>query len=161
MALNTTPRTWVTSEVVTAAEMNTEVRDAVTGIQAAWDTYTPAWTSSGTAPALNNGTIAGRFIRFGKTVMFSITLTMGSTTTFGTGTYFLSLPVTAQASVGTLNAGVWLNDNSGAANNAGTVNLSTSSVVRLLSPTGIVSATAPWTWANLDIIAVNGTYEAA
>ncbi len=59
----------------------------------AWVPYTPAWTSTGTAPQLNNGTIVGRWQRVGRTINFVITLTPGSTTTFGTLVYSFSLPV--------------------------------------------------------------------
>jgi hypothetical protein len=50
VSINYTPRTWVAGEVVTAAFMNTEVRDALTGIQAAWTVYTPTWTASHEQP---------------------------------------------------------------------------------------------------------------
>lgn len=60
-----------------------------------WITYTPAWTSSGTTPVLNNGTIAGRFTQMGKTVHFGAHIITGTTTTYGTGVFRISLPVTA------------------------------------------------------------------
>lgn len=63
-----------------------------------WTPYTPAWTSTGTAPAVVNGSIVGRFQRFGRTIVCGINLIPGSTTTFGTGNYSLSLPVTAASS---------------------------------------------------------------
>ena len=44
MSLNTTAATWVSGSVVTAAQMNTEIRDAVNGLQAAWTAYTPTTT---------------------------------------------------------------------------------------------------------------------
>lgn len=62
-----------------------------------WTTYAPAWTSTGTAPALVNGSLTGRYQRFGRTVVCGINLIPGSTTTFGTGNYSFSLPVTAAA----------------------------------------------------------------
>lgn len=58
-------------------------------------TYTPSWTSSGTAPSLGNGTLTGRYIQIGNLVIVTINGTMGSTTTYGTGTYSWSLPVNA------------------------------------------------------------------
>ncbi|MEU9379994.1 hypothetical protein AB0D38_02840 [Streptomyces sp. NPDC048279] len=93
-----TPRTWVVGEVVSAALMNQEIRDQFNSMFAAWTAYTPAWTSTGTAPAIGNGSITGRYIKFGRTVICEINMTAGSTTTFGTGNYSWSLPVTAASS---------------------------------------------------------------
>lgn len=60
-----------------------------------WVTYSPAWTSSGTAPSIGNGTLTGRYSITGKTVICHINLIAGSTTTFGTSTQSFSLPFTA------------------------------------------------------------------
>ncbi|MGW1609404.1 hypothetical protein ACWCQZ_08400 [Streptomyces sp. NPDC002285] len=90
-----TPRTWVVGEVVAAATMNTEIRDQFNSMFAAWTAYTPTWTSSGTAPAIGNGTLLGRYMKFGRTVICHINMTTGSTSTYGTGNYSWSLPVQA------------------------------------------------------------------
>jgi hypothetical protein len=92
------PRTWVVGEVVSAAIMNQEVRDQFNSFFGAWTTYTPTWSSTGTAPALNNGTISGRYMKIGRSVLCFINLTFGSTTTYGSGNYNLSLPVQAASS---------------------------------------------------------------
>ena len=59
-------------------------------------TWVPTWTqSSGTQPAIGNGTLTGKYVRQGYLVKFDMSLTVGSTTTFGnssTGWRF-SLPV--------------------------------------------------------------------
>src|SRR5881409_1184368 len=89
------PRTWVVGEVVSAAIMNQEIRDQFNSMFAAWTTYTPTWTSSGTAPALGNGTITGRYMKIGRTVICHINMTSGSTSTYGTGNYNWSLPFQA------------------------------------------------------------------
>lgn len=62
---------------------------------AAWTPYTPTWRSSGTQPVVNNGVLVGRYRQFGKTVVVSIQLTIGTTTTIGTGTYSWDLPFQA------------------------------------------------------------------
>lgn len=59
-----------------------------------WLTYTPSWTASTTNPTIGNGTIAGRYYKTGYLVCFSVYILGGSTTTGGSGTYALSLPVT-------------------------------------------------------------------
>lgn len=60
-----------------------------------WFPYTPTWTSDGTQPSLGNGTITGRYKREGKTVSFKAMVSLGSTSTVGTGAYSLTLPPTA------------------------------------------------------------------
>lgn len=57
-----------------------------------WSTFTPTWSSDGTLPVLNNGTISGRYRRNGDSIDVEYYLTPGNTTTFGTGTYTMSLP---------------------------------------------------------------------
>jgi hypothetical protein len=89
------PRTWVVGETVSAAIMNQEIRDQFNSMLAAWATYTPTWTASTTNPVLGNGTIAGRYMKIGRTVVCHINLVTGSTTTYGAGNYSFSLPAQA------------------------------------------------------------------
>jgi hypothetical protein len=67
-----------------------------------WADYTPAWTSTGTQPALGNGTLTGRFAQVGKTVFVILRWVLGSTSTQGTGTWAWSLPPGLPALVDTL-----------------------------------------------------------
>ncbi|HEX6274236.1 MAG TPA: hypothetical protein VFZ53_14445 [Polyangiaceae bacterium] len=58
-----------------------------------WTTYTPNWGSGSfgpatTQPTLGNGTLVGRKMYMGTTVFFGIQLTLGSTSTPGTGLYY-------------------------------------------------------------------------
>lgn len=57
--------------------------------------YTVTWTGSVSNPAIGNGTLSGRFWSFGKLVGTHIRLLIGSTTTFGSGTWFFTLPFPA------------------------------------------------------------------
>ena len=57
-----------------------------------WQSYTVSWTAATTNPSIGNGTLSGRYTQIGKTVIGSISLTMGSTTTYGTGAWSFSLP---------------------------------------------------------------------
>ena len=169
MSLDTTPRTWTTSELVTAAMLNTEVRDALTGIQAAWTAYTPTWTSSGTAPALGNGTLTGAYLQIGNTVLWRMTFQAGSTTTFGSGAFFYwalppSLtPIQNPAAIGT---GLFQDSSAG---NAGytyeATYLGDAGGMRFYSTSGApsvaVSPLAPVTWAVSDRIVGSGSYEVA
>lgn len=95
-----TPRTWVVGEVVSAAIMNQEVRDQFNSMFAVWTSFPPVWTAATTNPVLGNGTLTGRYMKIGRTVVCHINLTTGSTTTYGSGTYSFTLPVTS-ANAGT------------------------------------------------------------
>lgn len=126
----------------------------------AWTAYTPAWTSTGTQPALGNGTIAGKFFTIGSMVMFEIVVTMGSTTTFGTGVYLFSLPAAAVTTVQGANVTGMINDSS-------TGNLTpigggyhfTATTIVVFSASSQVAATVPITFASADVISMKGFYE--
>jgi hypothetical protein len=142
--------------------MNTEVRDAITGIEAAWTSYTPTWTSNGTAPALGNGTLTGAYRQIGKTVDFRMKLVMGSTTTFGTGAYFFALPVAPTQSP--IAIGVAHIQDASPVN--GYVHIVTyigdAGGMRIYSPASpgvVIAATSPITFASSDTIDASGRYE--
>lgn len=79
--------------------------------QGAWTAYTPVWTTSGTAPAIGNGTISGRYTKIGRTIIGTINLTAGSTTTYGSGGFTFTLPpFAASASANTTVGSVQLLD---------------------------------------------------
>jgi hypothetical protein len=168
VSLNTTPRTWAASEVATSTHLNTEVRDALTGIQAAWTTYVPTWAAITTNPAIGNGTLQGFYMRIGKTIHFRVVITMGSTTTYGTGQWYATLPVAPVSTLGRLqfNSSYYdsaIADRSGVA----TWDSANSRVLLHSWPTTAgaalaqVSATVPHTWGTSDQVVVGGTYEAA
>lgn len=61
--------------------------------------FTPAWTTSGTAPVLGaGGSITGRFKRFGSVGFYRGVINVGGATTFGTGEWRVSLPTGWQVS---------------------------------------------------------------
>lgn len=133
--------------------------EAMTG---AWAAYTPVWSSGTTQPVLNNGTLTGRFFQAGKLVFVRISLLMGSTTTFGTGLYFLSLPVAPQLN-GLL--GAYAIDASASARYAGQAWLRATTTggdnmrISLTSGPGGATETVPFTWANGDQLILAGSYE--
>lgn len=165
--LNTTPATWATNETVTATKMNTEIRDALTGIQSAWTTFSPTWNGSVSNPSIGNGTLTGSYTRFGKTVIGRIKVLPGSTTTFGSGTYQFGVPVTPHTDYSTTttlgsvgNASLY--DASSGSREFRHVIVGSSTYFLLRDDTNTsVTNTAPWTWANGDGILINFTYEAA
>lgn len=140
----------------------------------AWDSWTPSWTATGTAPAIGNGTLTGEYIQIGKTVIFRIKFIAGTTTTFGTGIWLFSLPVTLStyytsgtpSNIGFLLGG-YMEDK--AINGYGVVGgrfdaISTFKVLYSNSATGTVSLvgqTAPFTWGSTDYATFSGIYEIA
>jgi hypothetical protein len=149
---------FVAGQTLTAADMN-----SVGGF---WASYTPTWSSTGTAPVLNNGTLTGRWARCGNVIIYMIKLTVGSTTTLGTGNYVFSLPV-AVGSVTDFIGDAFAGDAS-----VGSAGYSTG--IAFLGAGGTVGAyfgntvgasaltnANPMTWANGDRLWLHGMYEAA
>ncbi len=130
-----------------------------------WTAYTPTWSAGGTPPSLGNGTIAGKYMRVGKTTFFSIHLTTGSTTTYGTSTYTFSLPDTALASSPALLCCCTLQifDSSAASFVApGTGIFASATTVSGITSTGAqMNPTTPITFATSDQIRITGFYEEA
>jgi hypothetical protein len=131
-----------------------------------WTSYTPSWTASTTNPVLGNGTLTGRYSRVGNMVDFAIKMTAGSTTTFGSGPWSLSLPFTA-ASVIDMIGNVMVGDlsvgTSGYSSGAAYIADGGTTVSPYAGGKGdmaIVSSLHPQTWANGDRLWVTGRYEA-
>lgn len=130
----------------------------------AWTAYTPAWTSSGAAPTLGDGTIGGRYTKVGRKVTARGTLTIGSTTTFGSGFYFFSLPIPWLGDLQTPYGPVWIRDSSTGFDYNVMAVAQTSTTFLLRRGAGsatIATSTEPFTFAVGDWIAWNLTYEAA
>ncbi|MEU9946934.1 hypothetical protein [Streptomyces sp. NPDC047939] len=81
------PRTWVVGETVTAAQLNTEIRDQINSLS--WVPYTPTLTNV----TLGNGNVVAEYCQQGDLVDVSIILNWGSTTSMS-GTPAFSIPVT-------------------------------------------------------------------
>lgn len=162
--VNTVNTAAIQTGAVTATKIGTDSSFA-------WTSYTPAWTATTTNPVLNNGTIVSAYSQIGKVVNFRIRLVMGSTTTFGSGTYTFSLPTTAVDPITTsyFPIGQWQALDASSGNNYGSQNgMFTSTTFQLLIPSiatagqfgGLVTAAAPVTWAVSDVIQIKGSYEA-
>lgn len=160
----TNPRTWVSGETVTAALLNTHLRDNLKALGDPWTAYTPTWTAATSNPTLGNGTITGSYIQTGKMVDFKIRLVLGSTSTVGTGRYIWSLPVTA-LTTGDEVAGFALYLDTSAGTRYGRIaSLATSTTVSIYAADGTggaSSASSPVVPANGDTYTIGGTYEAA
>lgn len=133
------------------------------GISPVYFAFTPVWSSSGTAVSLGNGTIAGSYVQIGKFVHGRILLTMGSTTTFGTGNYFFTLPVAGSGPTNNSQGTANLLDSSAASYYFGHV-VNVGSLFGLYSagaPSANVTNIAPFTFAVSDQININFVYQAS
>jgi hypothetical protein len=121
-------------------------------------TYTPAWTGAGN-PAIGDGALSGAYQRDGERCHFNIVLTAGSTTTYGTGAWSLSLPYTAvRDSV----VSVYMEDATGPAVYLGQGYIQQdAATVRIVSSTvtaAYVKSDNPFTWASGDKLRIEGDY---
>ena len=134
----------------------------------AWTSYTPVWTSSGTAPVIGNGIITGQYKLIGKTCFVRGNVAMGSTTTFGSGEWYISMPFTASNADAILmtatlldNGSAWYNAIMAGAR-AGFNYKAPMQYVNITNGTASdVNATQPFTWANTDRFLWNGSFEIA
>lgn len=129
----------------------------------AWTAYTPVWGSSGTAPAVGNGTITGRYIKVGKLVFWKVSLVLGSTSTVGTGNYTWTLPpFAASGSTVDNSTGIYLDNSAGTRYGVHPFRITGSTVNAVVASTNaLFSATAPAVPATSDRYDLQGFYEAA
>lgn len=153
-------KTWAAGSTVVAADMNAQIKDFASGF-GAWTSYTPAWTASGSAPSLGNGTLTGSYLQVQKLVIAKAQFAAGSTSTFGTGTYYISLPVTAVSASGHIYGTGVVYDSSPAAFYTGVVRQNTTTKLEMVTDAGYVGQTSPITFAQNDEIRVLIVYEAA
>lgn len=138
-----------------------DVRDALNKMD--WKptrVYTPVWTTAGTAPALGNGTLQGFYSTFLGLVFATIQFTAGSSTTFGTGAWSFSLPAPNGLILHAV-GGVHLVD-SGTTDQPAVVDVASNALTfNVVSGSGIVTASVPWTWATGDSIRASILYALA
>jgi hypothetical protein len=154
-----TTKLWTAGDVLTAADIM-----AFANAGKAWTAYTPGWTSTGTAPAIGNGTLTGRYLQLGALVIFSAEMVAGTTTTFGTGNYSLQLPVTGRAGTPAIFCSGVARDDS--TTNRYLINAGIGGTMQVYAGAGTgamvgLTGTVPFTFANLDSINLFGAYEAA
>jgi hypothetical protein len=120
--------------------------------------YTPALTSGGTAPSLGNGTISASYYRNGATTTVVGQLTIGSTTTLGTGGLKVSLPHAMKNDIDFAGGIVYMNR--GGTIYQGFIQIPTGTAVAdlLRDTSGSVTATSPGTFASGDFIRWSFTY---
>ena len=133
----------------------------------AWVSYTPSWTSNSVNPSIGNGTITGQYKLIGKTCFVRGNIAMGSTTTFGSGEWYVSMPFTASHADAILmtvtlldNGSAWYN----AILNGARAGFNYKSALQYQTTGGTasdVNPTSPFTWTTSDRFIWNGSYEIA
>lgn len=121
--------------------------------------FTPTWTGSGSNPSLGNGTLTGLYDRNDRHVTVTVDLTIGSTTTLGTGEYSFGLPLQAVSGRSFVGS-AWLSD-AGTAFYVGTVLVvagSTTAQVYFNAGASAMSPTVPIALANGDRLRFQITY---
>lgn len=151
---------------ITAARLN-NIEAFLAGmstIQDAWTDYTPTFTNF----TIGNGAYVARYALIGKTVIATVRIQFGSTSSI-TGSVIVSLPVTSAIGSNTTPLGSATFSDTGTATYAGftMVNATTSirfNVVRAdatYATLSAVNATVPFTFGDTDRIDTVFTYEAA
>jgi hypothetical protein len=167
----TAPRTWVAAETVTAALLNTHIRDNEKALGDPWTAYTPTLSASTTPPTLGTGSaVSGAYIAAGKLIIGRARIAFGTSgTAAGSGTYRFSLPVAAAASGETRAiSSIRMFDSSANAIATPAVVIAGTTYMEFQYqatwPSGtftVVTHAAPWAWAASDWIEVAFCYEAS
>lgn len=129
-------------------------------------TFTPTWTGSVSNPVINNGTLTGKYTQRGKLCRCVIRCLAGGSTTFGSGTYFWALPLTAADADAVRLQGELLDDGTAfwaawsRAANGGTTTTKIA-VATTGSTSTSTSDSVPMTWASGDQLVLGGEYEVA
>lgn len=154
----TSPRTWIAGEVLSASLLNTHLRDNLldlNGTSSAWTSWTPTTANL----TLGNGTITALYKQVGKSVIFRINFTLGSTSAVGTGPTF-TVPVAEVASSVQTGAGHFNDASVTGGFYSGACRIG-AGVILPSSPSGYLTASVPFVWTVSDQIILGGVYEAA
>lgn len=142
------------------------LNSALAAVSDAWTDFSAsvAWSAASVNPVLGNGTVIGAYIQVGKLVVYQGKIAMGTTTTFGTGTYNVALPVAVTAAAGAFVGSVSAFGGSATARSAGAVILGSTTTASFRPGTtglGDYGPTIPYTWANGMNIIWTVVYQAA
>ena len=128
-----------------------------------WDSYaaiTPVWRGTTTDPVVGNGSVSGRVYRSGRKLKVDVTLSCGSTTTYGVGAWYFTLPAPFAAFVSKTQAtGSARVLDSGTQYYAGTVVITAGSGQIYAFATQGFNSASPMTWATGDTLSFSIEFE--
>ncbi len=151
----TTDGSWAPTTADVEAAITVQFDDASSN---SWQAFTPTWTASSVNPVIGNGTLSGRYVQIGDTVHFWLSMVAGSTTTFGTGTWRFSPPITAATANETFPVRLL---EQGVDNDMGIGYFTSTTNLESVSEGGnVVTSGSPFAWGDTDIFMMSGTYEA-
>jgi hypothetical protein len=132
----------------------------------AWPTYIPVLTASSSNPTLGTGAIVnGSWTRSGRKITVNGNFVLGTGATAGSGTYRISLPVTAKTLSGGYHVGSAFGNDTSAVNGVDGISRIGAGggwdKAELMLDNVLVTASNPIAWAATDIISFTITYEAA
>jgi hypothetical protein len=156
----------VTTAKITDASVTPAKILAGTGSTWVLASFTPTWAGASTNPAIGNGTMASSYIQVGKLVIWQLQMTFGSTTTYGTGSWSWTLPVTAKAAKFFVGSAWGLDTGTSYYTGVATNGIPSSPVTTKVSVQGNAggndwSNIIPFTWGNGDSLGFTYMYEAA
>lgn len=134
-----------------------------------WTSYAPTWGAASVSPNIGNGVITGRYFKVGRTIVTQIGLTLGSSTTTGTGDWSFTVPIISANLTG-LGQYFWTGAvhmiRQGAAryNGVALLGTNTSNLAITVPNSGgdyIVQGNFPATWAATDFFNISIVYESA
>jgi hypothetical protein len=120
-------------------------------------TYVPTWTASISNPSLGNGALTGEYFIANGMCQVTVTLTAGSTTTFGSGVWSFTLPITSRSI--NLQRGSAIALDNGVLYYAGSADAGGTAMQATFDQTTTqVQSTVPFTWANGDSLSMTVSY---
>lgn len=153
------PVTKVSGEAILAADYNAEVRGNLKTLADPWTAYVPTLSNW----VLNDGSLSGFYVKFGRLVFFRLRFDAGPGTTFS-GNPVFGLPTPAVSTFSLPVGQALLADASGSgpsfrATRTALINATTDLIMRA-EDGSVLSPTVPWTWDQDDVIEISGMYQA-
>lgn len=166
-SINYTPRDWASGLLVTDTILDTEIRDPFTQLQAAWTAWTPSpalTVISGTNPTMGNSTVVGATHQIGKTILWRLRITLGSTFAAGSGTYALAMPFGIGGILSNedpIGYGQVLAGGTRRAIQVYALTVNTAFMVRTSTEADLTSSGPGVAWAAGQVISLTGVYQSA
>jgi hypothetical protein len=152
--------TFLAGELLDADKL-LEVTNYMTASTSAWTDYSGSltWVGATTNPVKGNAAIVAKYRRLGKMVQARVSITMGTTTTYGTGFWTVGLPVTPADTAG---CGAAIIFDSGVGQRSASCFINGTGVI-LVSASALVggAGSTPFTWSTGDLLMFTIDYEAA